>query len=388
MTEQVFDTNEVKAIGELEQALKSLAVAATVEGCAIKGPMRRYSVRLAPKTRPSRLEGLAEDLALLMRSNSLPLVRPSYQDGLILIEFMYNDHPVVNLDEILKVEDITAESYLAKNELPIVFGVVDIDKPLVVDLSKLPHLLVAGATGSGKSVFLHSIIYSLLLNSKSVNIKLAIIDPKFVEFSKYSNSSSLMYPVVNDTDLSIQMIDQLIDEVERRLRVFQKYNCRDAEEYRKKVKKIPYIVLIIDELADLIKSDKKVVEHKLCILVQKCRAAGIFVVAATQHPSSKVITGDIKANFPAKVAFKVSTQTHSRVILDRNGAERLLGNGDGLFLDESGAMKRFKGALPSKSKTDVSSTPLKKKEAKVSSPPASSFLSNVIKALNASKKGR
>lgn len=376
MNQTIGNTEISSAIDEFSKVLASLNIGATVEDCEIKGPMRRYRVRLSATTRPAKLETLSKNMALSMRAISLPIIRPEYRDGIVIIEFMYAEHPLISFEDMVEKSGLNDERAMEAYQLPVVFGAQNIDEPLIVDLVSLPHLLVAGSTGSGKSIFLHSIINSLISIHNTKQVKLAIVDPKFVEFAKYNKSAPLMYDIINDPSDAIVMLEDLLFEVERRLRTFKKYNCRDAQEYREKIKKIPYIVVVIDELADLMKFDRKLFESKLCELVQKCRAAGIFVIAATQHPSSKVITGDIKANFPAKVAFKVSTNTHSRVILDTNGAEHLLGKGDGLFLNETGMMRRFKGALVADQSVKKSNV-LKTK---------SGLMDNIIKALMTKNK--
>ena len=332
------DNRSIEAFGAV---LKALGIKAIVERLEHKEPLYRYFVRLDPKTRYSKLESLAEDIALQMKPIAPPVIRPAFNTGLVLVEMMFDEHPVIPFDRLLTETNFVNTKY--DMELPVIFGTTDIDQPLVVDLNKMPHLILAGTTGSGKSMLLHSITGSLLLKSKEIGIKLAMIDPKLVEFNVYNSSPSLLYPVVNDSEEALEMLQDLREEMSNRFKVFQKYNCRDIIEYREKVKKIPYIVLIIDELADLMRV--KGFEKLLCELAQKSRAAGIHIVAATQHPSSKVLTGEIRANFPSKIGCKVSTQVHSRVVLDRNGAENLLGKGDALFLDEGGTMKRFKGAF-------------------------------------------
>lgn len=327
---------DVPSAEDFEKVLVSLGIKAKVESVQNTYPLCRYLVRLDPQTSFSKLEGVAvaKDIALAMRPVAPPVIRPAFSSGVVIVEMMFGEHPVVNFSDIFqKVSDLN---------LPILLGTTDITNPLVVDLAKMPHLIVAGSTGSGKSMLLHSIINSILLNYKDLAIKMALVDPKLVEFDRYSASPALLYPVVNDAELAIDMLQDLKQEMNNRYRVFQKYKCRDIVEYRSQVRKIPYIVLVIDELADLMRV--KGFEKLLCELAQKSRAAGIHIIAATQHPSSKVLTGEIRANFPSKIACKVSTGVHSRVVLDRSGAENLLGKGDAILLDEAGNTFRFRGA--------------------------------------------
>jgi S-DNA-T family DNA segregation ATPase FtsK/SpoIIIE len=320
---------------EFEGTLTSLGIKAKVESVDEKFPLCRYFVRLDPQTRLSKLEGMAEDIALAMRPIAPPVIRPAFNTGQVIVEMMFDSHPTIPFSSIF---DPTAEG-----NIPLTIGTTDITKPLVIDLTKMPHLIVAGTTGSGKSMLLHAMISSIIKLYSDIGIKLALVDPKLVEFDRYAKHPALLYPVVNDAELAIDMLQDLRDEMNNRYRVFQKYKCRDILEYREKVRKIPFIVLVIDELADLMRV--KGFEKLLCELAQKSRAAGIHIIAATQHPSSKVLTGEIRANFPSKIACKVTTQVHSRVVLDRHGAENLLGKGDALLLDEAGNTFRFRGAF-------------------------------------------
>ncbi len=342
--------SQVPTKEQFQESLNSLGIDAEVLSADVRFPMCRYSVRLDPKTKFSKLEGMADDIALSMRSISPPIVRADYATGTVLVEMMFDAHPVFNFSDIFQKQ--------LQLKLPVLLGTTNITEPLYIDLVKMPHLILAGSTGSGKSMMLHGAIHSLMLVSEDIGIKLALLDPKLVEFDRYSASKSLLYPVVNDAESAIEMLQDLRDEMNERFRVFQKHKCRDISEYRASIKKIPYIVLVIDELADLIKV--KGFEKLLCELAQKSRAAGIHIIAATQHPSSKVLTAEIKANFPSKISCKVSTRVHSQVVLERSGAEHLLGKGDAILIDESGATYRFKGtfvpsAPPVKAKANTSS---------------------------------
>ncbi len=342
---------------QFQETLNSLGLDGEVLATEERSPMCRYTVRLSAKTKFSKLEGMVDDMALSMRSISPPIVRPDYSNGTIIVEAMFAEHPTYTFSEIFdKRKDLN---------LPILLGTVNIRDPLYVDMVKMPHLILAGSTGSGKSMMLHGAIHSMLAMADDVGIKLALVDPKLVEFDRYSESKSLLYPVINDADLAIEMLQDLRLEMNERFRVFQKHKCRDILEYRSRIKKIPYIVLVIDELADLIKI--KGFEKLLCELAQKSRAAGIHIIAATQHPSSKVLTAEIKANFPSKISCKVSTRVHSQVVLERAGAEHLLGKGDAILIDESGATHRFKGCyVPNKPVAKVSKptpSPVKEKNA-------------------------
>jgi len=211
-------------------------------------------------------------------------------------------------------------------------------KYLVADLAQMPHLLIAGATGSGKSMALHAIINSLIMRK---NIRLALIDPKKIEFSHYVGLSQLYAPIARDADAAISLFKSLVTEMEARFVRLQKAKCRDISQYRGSM---PYIVAVVDEFAELMMASRRSAQELVCRLAQKSRACGIHIVLATQRPSTDVVTGLIKANFPSRMSCQVSSAVDSRVVLDRNGAERLVGKGDAI-LDCSGyRFVRLKGA--------------------------------------------
>ena len=208
----------------------------------------------------------------------------------------------------------------------------------------MPHLLMAGATGSGKSMALHNFIANILIN-KNANVKLALVDPKRVEFFRYKRIKKL-YGISSTVDESIKLFEDLVDEMEKRFKIIEKKKCRDLVEYNQKQKKqVPYIVLVVDEMADLMVDAKKEIEPLISKLAQKSRACGIHLIMATQRPSTNVITGIIKANFPSRISFKVSSMVDSRVIFDANGAEKLLGKGDGMINAPGFSFERFQGVF-------------------------------------------
>ena len=373
-------TREELAISQLADAFKQLGLKAEVVSCDIKGPLVRYSVKPV-KVRLQRLQALAEDIALIVGSKAPPIVRPDYESRQIILEMMFDAHPLVEFSKLSAATRISSIEITDKCQIPLLVGTTDIDVPLILDLTNMPHILVAGSTGSGKSMMLHSIINSLEQNYKNIGIEVALIDPKYVEFDFYSNSKMMRYPeVYRNIEDATGVLDELYDQMERRLRVFKKHGCRDILEYRKKVKKIPYIVLVIDEIADLIRGvakPNKAFKDKLCALAEKSRAAGIHLIIATQHPSAKLLTSEILQNFPCKIACKVSKAVHSRVVLEISGAEKLLGNGDALLLDSTGRMIRFKGAFVSMK--DVAKSHKSSIEKK-------SFFKSAIAIINKNKK--
>ncbi len=248
----------------------------------------------------------------------------------------------VNFSNILN----SAEFKNAKGDLPLCLGVDISGQPVFADLAKMPHLLIAGTTGSGKSVGLNSFILSLIARKKPSELKFVLIDPKRIEFSVYNNQRYMLVPVVTDNRQAADTLVYLVDEMEYRYALFEKELVRNIGEYHERCGELPYIVCVIDEFADLMAADKSV-EISVQRLAQKARAAGIHLLLATQRPSVDVVTGVLKANFPTRLSYKVASQTDSRTILDMPGAEELLGRGDSLYLPQSGELKRIHGAYVS-----------------------------------------
>lgn len=328
----------------LTQSFKSLNIKATVIDAELTPPLCRFSIVLRGTTRIKKIESLSKEIAAHMKSKSVPIISEDFTDGKFTMEFMFDDHPIVNFDTLLSKTDFDKER--SEKLLPILIGATDINDPVVLDIATMPHLLVAGSTGSGKSHMLHSIIKSLMLQGPK-NIRLALIDPKIVEFSKYFGSDYLRYNIATTEAEVSEIFDDLLDTLKRRLQIFANSGVRDLAEYRQYGGDLPYIVVIIDELADLIRAKRTGFSTKLCSLAERSRAAGIHIIVATQHPSRDIVTGPIKANFVSRICCKVPTQVHSRVVLDANGAEKLLGKGDALLIDGDKNLLRFKGCLVS-----------------------------------------
>lgn len=237
----------------------------------------------------------------------------------------------------------SSEFIKANYALPVCLGVDMRGTPVMKDLSKMPHLLVAGTTGSGKSVGLNSFIVSLIQKKTPQQLQLILIDPKRIEFSIYNNQQYMQRPVITDMNLASIALSQLVAEMNDRYTLFEQQTVRNIEEYNTKGKMLPYIVCIIDEFADLVMFDKEV-EKLVQTLAQKSRAAGIHLIIATQRPSVDVITGSIKANLPTRLSYKVASTADSMTILNTGGAENLRGRGDSLFLEENGTLTRILGA--------------------------------------------
>ncbi len=243
----------------------------------------------------------------------------------------------------------SAEFLKANYALPICLGVDMRGNPIMKDLSKMPHLLVAGTTGSGKSVGLNSFIVSLIHKKTSQELQFVLIDPKRIEFSVYNNQKYMLRPVITDMNLASICLSQLVGEMNNRYTLFEQQTVRNIAEYNAKANvKLPYIVCVIDEFADLIMFDKSV-EQQVQMLAQKSRAAGIHLIIATQRPSVDVITGSLKANLPTRLSYKVASPADSITILNTAGAETLIGRGDSLFLEENGTLTRILGAFISDS---------------------------------------
>ena len=312
------------------------------------GPViAQYEVALAAGLRLSKISGLADDLAIALRVPSVRIVAPIPGKNTVGIEVPNAEQQLVRMREV--IEDANGKS--AKMNIPIFLGKDVAGNSLTVDLTKMPHLLIAGRTGSGKSVCLHTIIASILMARKPDDVRLLMIDPKMVELSIYGQLPHLMHPVVTDMKKAEAILAWAVEKMEERYRLLAQTKVRHVtsfnelgeEEIRKRLgpkiaqmdevpTHMPFIVIVADELADLMMTAGKDVEQHIIRLAQKSRAVGIHLILATQKPTVDVITGLIKSNLPARLAFQVASRMDSRVVLDEGGAEKLLGNGDMLFL--------------------------------------------------------
>ena len=333
-SEEVFDKKEFEENAKLiEEKLKEF----NIEGKVISispGPfVTRYDYEPAPGIKISKILSLSDDLALRMKSHKIRVVAPLPEKGLVGIEIPNKKQKIVYIKELLKKKE-----YLeSESKLIFPLGVTTGGEAFYADLRKMPHFLIAGATGSGKTVCINVMLASLLLRNNHFETRFLLIDPKRVELSFYEGIPHLLKPVVKDSKEAAQILKLVVYWMEERYKHFAKDGVRDIESHNKNFKKLhcfklPYIVIIIDEFADLMLSAGPQVEMPLARLAQMARAVGIHLVVATQRPSVDVITGTIKANFPVRVAFKVPSKVDSRVILDQMGAEKLLGRGDMLFI--------------------------------------------------------
>lgn len=301
-----------------------------IQDCnATFGPtITRYEVSPKPGTKVSKIVNLSDDLALSLAARSIRIEAPVPGKSVIGIE-VPNDKPqVVGLREVITSNEFINDP----SSLAVGLGKEISGKPLIADLAKMPHLLIAGATGSGKSVCVNTIITSLLYKSSPEEVKLLLIDPKVVELAHYNGIPHLLSPVVTDPKKASNALNWAVNEMNKRYQLFAENGVKDIAGYNRKCEnKMHKIVIIIDELADLMMACGNEVEDYICRLAQMARAAGMHLIIATQRPSVDVITGIIKANIPSRIAFAVSSQTDSRTILDMGGAEKLLGKGDMLY---------------------------------------------------------
>lgn len=312
------------------------------------GPViTRYGFEPAPGIKLSRITSLSDDLALAMKANRIRIVAPIPGKSVVGIEIPNRRRYNVYIKEML-----TEDKYLnSPSKLQIALGKDIAGNPDSADLSVMPHLLIAGTTGSGKSVCINSIITSILFRATEGEVRFIMIDPKRLELPVYNGIPHLLMPVITEAREALEVLKEVIEWMDKRYRKFAQVGVRDLEGYNERIEdKKPYIVVIIDELADLMIQAPSEIEEKLTRLAQMSRAVGIHLVLATQRPSVDVLTGLIKANFPARIAFQVASKTDSRTILDMNGAEKLLGKGDMLFLPPGrGEPVRLHGAYISTS---------------------------------------
>ncbi|NDI33329.1 FtsK/SpoIIIE family DNA translocase [Chengkuizengella sediminis] len=347
-----FKTNEKK----LEATLESFGVSARVID-VVPGPtVTRYEVQPDIGVKVSRIVSLTDDIALALAAKDIRMEAPIPGKSAIGIEVPNSEVAVVTLKEVME-----SSTFLEANaNLSISLGKDISGQPIIADLAKMPHLLVAGATGSGKSVCVNGIITSILFKAKPNEVKFLMIDPKKVELNVYNGIPHLLAPVVTDPRRASLALRKIVSEMENRYELFSTTGTRNIEGYNEYLKQtesgepLPYIVVIVDELADLMMVAANDVEDAICRLAQMARAAGIHLIIATQRPSVNVITGVIKANIPSRIAFGVSSQVDSRTILDSVGAEKLLGRGDMLFLPV-GLSKpiRIQGAFLSDQEVEV-----------------------------------
>lgn len=337
----------IKNAGLLEKTLSDFGVDATISQVTVGPTITRYEVQPKPGVKVSKIVNLTDDIALSLAARSIRIEAPIPGKNAIGIEVPNEETQMVGIREIIESKEFKE----FKSPLAMGLGKDVSGKIFVSDIAKMPHLLIAGSTGSGKSVCVNTLINSIIFKARPDEVKLLLIDPKVVELSNYNGIPHLLIPVVTDPSKAANALNWAVTEMNRRYKAFSDTGARDIKSYNEKAdEKMPSIVIIIDELADLMMTCAKEVEDYICRLAQKARAAGMHLVIATQRPSVDVITGVIKANIPSRIAFAVSSQTDSRTILDMGGAEKLLGKGDMLFYPLGAAKpERLQGAFISDS---------------------------------------
>lgn len=337
----------------LESKLADFGVKGQVVAVTPGPVITTFEYQPAPGVKINKIVNLSDDLALVLSAMSVRIVAPIPGKSVIGIEIPNKEREIVKLKEIIQSKKFIT----SKSRLTMCLGKDMVGNPVVTELDQMPHLLIAGATGSGKSVCLNTMICSFLYKSNPDQVKLIMIDPKRIELSMYDGIPHLITPVVTDVKKATSALFWAVNEMERRYELLSQKKVRNIHRYNEKLaieartnnetnyKRLPYIVIIIDELADLMMVASKEVEFALTRLAQMARASGIHLILATQRPSVDVLTGLIKANFPTRLSFKVSSKIDSRTIIDTNGAELLLGNGDMLFLAPgTSKLQRIHGA--------------------------------------------
>ncbi|MDG5787041.1 DNA translocase FtsK [Evansella sp. AB-P1] len=357
MKEKGLDEEWIKSqVTTLNETFEYFRIGAKVVHVT-KGPsVTRFEIQPEPGVKVSKITNLTDDLKLSLAAKDIRMEAPIPGKNTIGIEVPNQTAEPVFLREILR------HQLFQKGESSLTVGLgMDISgEPVVTDLQKMPHGLIAGATGSGKSVCVNSILISLLYKASPRDVRLILIDPKVVELAPYNGIPHLATPVITNPKEATEGLKWAVSEMERRYELFAKNGTRDLSKYNEKMKGnqlgnevLPYIVIVVDELADLMMVSPQDVEEAICRIAQKARACGIHLLVATQRPSVDVITGLIKANIPTRIAFSVSSQADSRTILDGGGAERLLGKGDMLFLENgSGKPVRLQGTFVSDEEID------------------------------------
>ena len=334
----------------LEKTLADFGVEAKVNQVTVGPTITRYEIQPKPGVKVSKIVNLTDDIALSLAAKSIRMEAPIPGKSAIGIEVPNDNALMVGIREVLESEEFKNFN----SPVPMALGKDIAGNPIIADMAKMPHLLIAGSTGSGKSVCVNTLISSILYKANPDEVKLLLIDPKVVELASYNGIPHLLIPVVTDPKKAANALNWAVVEMNRRYKLFAENQVKDISGYNEKIEeKLPKIVIIIDELADLMMACANDVEDYICRLAQMARAAGMHLIVATQRPSVDVITGVIKANIPSRIAFAVSSQTDSRTILDMGGAEKLLGKGDMLFYPLGAAKPvRLQGAFISETESE------------------------------------
>ncbi|MDD3995089.1 MAG: DNA translocase FtsK [Bacilli bacterium] len=341
----------VQNVEKLERVLKDFDIDAKVVEVNVGPSVTQYEMELKSGTKLSRVLGVNREISLALAAKEVRIQAPIPGKTTIGIEIPNMENTIVSLKEVLS----DLPKIVSNSKLCVPLGKNIMGRTMFMEINKTPHLLVAGATGSGKSSCINSIIVSILMRTKPSEVKLVLVDPKKVEMGMYNGAPHLLMPVITDAKKASVALQRMVTEMDRRYNLFSETNTKNIEDYNRLIdskakqgERMPYIVVIIDELADLMLIAAKEVEDSILRVTQLARAAGIHLIVATQRPSTDVITGLIKANLPSRLSFSVSSSIDSRTILDMTGAEKLLGRGDMLFLPTGeSAPVRIQGAYVS-----------------------------------------
>ena len=340
----IHNNRDMQKAQLLEETLKSFGISAKLTGIAHGPAVTRFELQPAPGVKVSRITSLSDDIALNLAAMSVRIEAPIPGKAAVGVEIPNDKVEMVRLRDVLESPDARKHP----SRIAVGLGKDNSGRYIVADIAKMPHVLIAGQTGSGKSVCINAIITSILFRSSPEEVKLILIDPKVVELSVYNNIPHLVCPVVTDPKKAASALDWAVAEMTKRYKLFAERGVRDIKGYNKALKDgeklMPQMVIIIDELADLMMVSPGEVEDSICRLAQLARACGMHLVIATQRPSVNVITGIIKANIPTRIAFSVASQVDSRTMIDHGGAEKLLGNGDMLFVPNGMKSMRVQGA--------------------------------------------
>lgn len=351
------ESNDRKSILEnariIEETMKNFGIDATVSHINVGPSITCYELSPAPGIKLSKIVSLSDNIALSLASSDIRIEAPIPGKAAVGVEVPNKVKDMVSFKELIQSREFSDNH----SDIPLTLGKDINGKVVVSSIDKMPHLLIAGATGSGKSVCINTIIMSLIYKSSPEDVKLLLIDPKVVELSVYNGIPHLLIPVVTDAKKAAFALNWAVGEMEKRYKLFAKSNVRDIQSYNEKHKddgeKLSKVVIIIDELADLMMVAAQEIEDYIARLAQMARAAGMYLIVATQRPSVDVITGTIKANIPSRISFAVSSQVDSRTILDMSGAEKLLGQGDMLFYPSSYSKPvRLQGAFISNNEVE------------------------------------
>ena len=337
--------NIAKNVDTIQKTLKDFSIDVTMGDVNIGPTVTQYTCKPKQGIKLNQITSRSNDLALALAAHPIRIEAPIPGKSAVGVEVPNKTPAIVTLREILESNDFKAK----KSNLTLALGRDVAGQSFIVDLQKMPHLLIAGSTGSGKSICINGIISSLVYQNSPNDLRFLLVDPKRVEFTRYNDIPHLLTPVVTDVNETISMLRWAVSEMDRRFKLFQRSGKRDIIAYNKQPAeegKLPYIVIIIDELADLMAQSPREVEAAIVRLAQMARAVGIHLIVATQRPSVNVITGLIKANITSRIAFATASQVDSRTILDLSGADKLLGNGDMLYLgSDIGKPKRVQGVF-------------------------------------------